>query len=310
MCASDLNPTGGTYTWNGHTIVCDHAPRVNNIPHPCTYCAVAGVLTDSDDEAQPLFANAVTPTQLEAAARPGRQSSAIFGGPAVYKLPGLNPANKSLQPDGLSDADTQRLRVAIATRATNTTQYLLLRARAWVTLSWPRGLRMGSDLTHNVRTDVTFTDTHITVLLRKTKDDAAGNKQDICYYPWIATGGETSPAAQAIATYLAVRDLTHRPTDPLIVSTRDRPTIRPKKRNLSATAAGDIRRLAETAGLEPKWTAHSTRAGYATQADTDGWAVEEIQAGLRHESPDTTMPYIRRNGHTVRRSVKRLADAS
>lgn len=311
LCLSDLVVTEGTIEWNGRVWVCDHTQRVVNIPHPCTYCALRDLIESHPRTSEMFFFEALQPkAQQQFLDGSRRVGMPVFGAPTIYQLPGLSAERRSLRPEDLEEKQLARLRLAIAIRASDPTYYSLIRARAWMILSWPRGLRMGSDLTDLARNDVTVTDTHITLRLRRTKDDGRGQKQVACHYPLVTKTGEPSVAAHAILTYLAVRDLTHSHNDPLIVSTRTRAVIRPKNRDLALTAARDMRQLATAVGLEPLWSAHSTRSGYATQADLDGWAVDEIQSGLRHRSPTTTLAYITRSGRPPQRVAKTLLDAS
>ena len=104
----------------------------------------------------------------------------VFGTPTIYQLPGLAAERRSLRPEGVNQTQLARLRLAIAVRASDPTYYSLIRARAWMILSWPRGLRMGSDLTDLRRSDITVTDTHITLKLQITKDDGRGRKHVVC----------------------------------------------------------------------------------------------------------------------------------
>ena len=214
---SDLVETDGTIGWNGHVWVCDHTQRVLNTPHPCTYCALRDLIDSHPRTTEMLFFDALQPKAKERFLDGSREvGMPVFGTPTIYQLPGLAAERRSLRPEGVNQTQLARLRLAIAVRASDPTYYSLIRARAWMILSWPRGLRMGSDLTDLRRSDITVTDTHITLKLQITKDDGRGRKHVVCHYPLVTKTGEPSVAANAILTYLAVRDLTHPHDEPLI----------------------------------------------------------------------------------------------
>jgi integrase len=80
-----------------------------------------------------------------------------------------------------------------------------------------------------------------------------------------------------------------------------------KSRQMTSNRA-DFRRLAVLAGLEPNWTPHSTRAGYAVTAVDDGHSLTTVSRAMRHSNVRTTETYLAHagdQGHAAVRSIFR-----
>jgi site-specific recombinase XerD len=94
-----------------------------------------------------------------------------------------------------------------------------------------------------------------------------------------------------MAQYLAVRDAAVGGRHGALLLTTALYEHRPV--NPTATsAAEELTLLCKFAGLpEGVYSSYSTRKGYAAQAVADGWDVEDIAAGLRHQRLDTTRLY-------------------
>ncbi|MGY1659644.1 hypothetical protein ACI78Q_00280 [Geodermatophilus sp. SYSU D00705] len=265
----------------GYELPCDHAERFPGVPWDCTACAVRAALAARTGGGPLLTSGAeALPTYLGVRRRrwAGLQMARRYG-PALDVDPTLSPRALAGLRRGL-----------VLTVDPKGAGFRWARARAWTALSWVCGFRMGSDVAGLDRCAVAVdaAGRGYRIDLAATKDDPEAVKDVARPLAWSATGGPS--AAQAVAEYLCVRDASAGRAGTLLVEAV--PPHGPVARLRACTLAGkDLDLLCEYAGLPKVYSSYSTRVGYTQQAERDGWLVEEISAGLRHQSLETTVQH-------------------
>ena len=303
----DLRPGPDGLRIGDLLLPCDHRQRVEGVPHDCTACAVADVIPQQADPDQAFATTAIGTlnARFRSAARrwPHLMPPATMGtgGTALQMRPDLTPAQA---------AGTRRGLVLI--NAINPKDAAWLLGRAWLGVAWEAGFRMAGDLAHLKRRAVTHTSDPVGLLIRLagTKDDPAGAKRVTRLFA--LTAGAC--AAQALAEYLTVRDAAvgDDPDGPLFISAPGGvfgPNWREGITKPVQVANAIITKLAAAAELDGHFTSYSARKGYAIQSQADGRNLLQIQRGLRHSRPDTTLRYAHTSSQAAARKLADLLGA-
>jgi len=275
----------------GFTFPCDHRERVQGVPWDCTACSLREAVAHHPGD-QPLMSHYRVSTAHYAVMglrkRFRDMTPATRVGQTQSRTAGPRP--------GLTDWELAGLRrgmvlYAFGTDGSATPGLRWLRARAWASVAWSAGLRMASDTQRLTRAHVRpdASGRGWSLALAQTKDDPFGARGVVRAFPW--SENDSPSVAQMLAEYVCVRDAVAGPdtAGPLLLRWLDPGLF---ISDMHGAASGDLLFLSELAGVAPAWTTYSTRKGYAAQGVDDGWQLEKIQEGMRHDSVSSTLLYI------------------
>jgi hypothetical protein len=282
-------------------LLCDHAERARGVPWDCTACALLAVLAAHPGDG-PLFVHGSRSLSTFMSGRRRAWPGLVSGRHFTPALP-ADPSLTDWQLAGLRRGLVLQCRDGRCWPQDRGFQWV--RARAWAAAAWTCGFRMASDLIALDRRAVSRDPAGrgYRIELRGTKDDSPGEKDVTRPLEWSQSGGPS--AAQAMAEYLAVRDAATGRGGALLLSTASHGHRALEETEGFQVARRDLDLLCKLAGLSRVYSSYSTRHGYTQQAELDGWTVEDIQQGLRHQRLDTTLRHYT-GASSARQAVTKL----
>lgn len=187
--------------------------------------------------------------------------------------------------DGLRAVIDVINREAAHSGGTDRSRVQSIRNKAAILVGWAAALRV-SELSEFLYEDVTVSSTGVTLKIRASKTDQEG-EGDQSVVPFV-----DSPlcAASALVEWLAVRG-----SEPgaLFCNLSKNGVPRLSKALTGNTISTLVKRYAEIGGLNGRYSGHSLRSGFCTQAAIDKVPLHAIMRVTRHRKVQTLMGYIR-----------------
>lgn len=195
-------------------------------------------------------------------------------------------------PDRKAPLTLDSLRPALAVLQPDT--FAGVRDRAVLLLGFACALRRSELVALDVA-DLQLTAAELRVRIRKSKTDQAGAGAEIVVP---AIGGELCPVA-AVRAWLDVAAINSGPIFRPINNKQVAP-----ERLMPQSVALIVKRAAKRAGLDwRRISAHSLRAGFATQAELNGVSQLDAMAVTRHKSQSVFAVYVRAAGVQQRKAI-------